>query len=144
MSADPDIARFQATITDLITIGNSMYDPTTGSMTAEVASRNKELQEKKTQIQEQIKQQEAIINRSNRDFTDVRDQLPETLPKKTLNFIEDYTLIIVCISYLFMVVVALQTYVMYSPENFLTAIGKGVSYSLILTLIFGALLYYLC
>jgi len=144
MSADPDIARFQATITDLITIGNSMYDPTTGSMTAEVASRNKELQEKKTQLQEQIKQQEAIINRSNRDFTDVRDQLPETLPKKTLNFIEDYTLIIVCISYLFMVVVALQTYVMYSPENFLTAIGKGVSYSLILTLIFGALLYYLC
>lgn len=144
MSTDPDIARLQATITDLITIGNSMYDPTTGSITAQNTSRNKELMDKKTQLTNQIKEQEAIINRTNRDFTDTRDQLPETMPNKTLHFIEDYTLVIMCISYLFMIVVALHTYVLYSPDNWVSALGKGLVYSFILTLISGMILYYLC
>ena len=144
MPADPDIARLQATITDLITIGNSMYDPTTGSMTAEVTSRNKELMEKKTQLATEIKKQEAIINRTNRDFTDVRDQLPETMPNKSLYLIEDYTLVIMSIAYLFMTVVALHTYVLYSPDNWVSALGKGLFYSFILTFISGAILYYLC
>jgi len=144
MPADPDIARLQATITDLITIGNSMYDPTTGSMTAEVTSRNKELTEKKTKLTNEIKKQEAIINRTNRDFTDVRDQLPETIPNKRFHLIEDYTLVMMSIAYLFMIVVALQTYVLYSPDNWVSALGKGLFYSFILTLISGAFLYYLC
>lgn len=144
MSSDPDIARLKATITDLITIGNSMYDPATGSMTTDAASRNKELMAKKNQLREEIKQQEALINRSNRDFTDVRDELPETMPKKSLHFIEDYTLVIMCIAYLFMIVVGLHTYVIQSAENWLTALGMGLFYSFLLTLISGMLLYYMC
>ena len=99
---------------------------------------------KKNQLREEIKQQEALINRSNRDFTDVRDELPETMPKKSLHFIEDYTLVIMCIAYLFMIVVGLHTYVIQSAENWLTALGMGLFYSFLLTLISGMLLYYMC
>ena len=143
MPTDPDIARLQATITDLITIGNSMYDPTSGSVTADVMARNRELSEKKTKIENEIKEQEAIINRSNRDFTDVRDELPETLPNKSLHFIEDYTLVILCISYFFMIVVALHIYVMHSTEQWTSSLPWGLFYSFLLTLISGMLLYYI-
>ena len=144
MPADPDITRLQATITDLIAVGNSMYDPTTGSITAGVVARNNELIEKKMKIQNEIKEQEAIINRSNRDFTDVRDQLPETLPNKSLHFIEDYTIVILCISYFFMIIVALHVYVMYSTEMWTIALLRGLFYSFLLTLISGMILYYIC
>jgi hypothetical protein len=143
MPADADITRLQATITDLIAIGNSMYDPTTGSVTADVRARNNELSEKKEKIQNEIKEQEAIINRSNRDFTDVRDELPETLPNKSLHFIEDYTIVILCISYFFMIVVALHIYIMYSTESFTTSLLRGLLYSFLLTLISGMILYYI-
>ena len=144
MSSDPDITRLQATITDLIAIGNSMYDPTTGSMTSEVAVRNRELTEKKMKIQQDIKEQEAIINRSNRDFMDVKEQSPEASSTKSLHFIEDYTLVILCISYFFMLVVALHVYVMYSTESFVMALARGLFYSFLLTLISGMILYYIC
>ena len=143
MPTDPDITRLQATITDLITIGNSMYDPTSGSVTADVRARNSELSEKKTKIENEIKEQEAIINRSNRDFTDVRDELPETLPNKSLHFIEDYTLVILCISYFFMIMVALHIYVLHSTEQWTTALLRGLFYSFLLTLISGMILYYI-
>jgi len=144
MPADPDITRLQATITDLIAIGNSMYDPTQGSMTAAVATRNKELTEKKMKIQNEIKEQESIINRTNRDFTDVRDQLPETIPNKSLHFMEDYTIVILCISYFFMIIVALHIYVVYSTEQWTIALLRGLFYSGMLTLISGMILYYIC
>ena len=143
MPVDPDISRLQATITDLIAIGNSMYDPTTGSVTADVMSRNKELSDKKINIQNEIKEQEAIINRSNRDFTDVKDQLPETLPDKSIHFMEDYTIVILCISYFFMIIVALHIYVTYSAEIWAIALLRGVFYSFLLTLISGMILYYI-
>ena len=143
MPTDPDIVRLQATITDLIAIGNSMYDPTTGSVTAGVISRNKELSDKKTKIENEIKEQEAIINRSNRDFTDVRDELPETLPNKSLHFMEDYTIVILCISYFFMIIVALHIYVMHSTDQWTTSLLWGLFYSFLLTLISGMLLYYI-
>ena len=143
MPADADITRLQSTITDLIAIGNSMYDPTVGSVTADVLSRNKELTEKKIKIQNEIKEQEAIINRSNRDFTDVRDQLPETLPNQSLHFIEDYTIVILCISYFFMLLIALHIYIMYSTEQWTAALLRGIFYSFLLTLLSGMILYYI-
>lgn len=141
---DSDIKRLQSTIGDLISIGNSMYDPNTGSMTATVSSQNNQLMDKKTQLAMEIQEQEAVIRRVDRDFADVRDQLPETLPNKSLHVLEDYTLAIVSISYLFMLIIALHTYVLHSSDNFLSALGKGLGYSILLTLISGMILYYMC
>ena len=143
MPTDPDISRLQATITNLLTIGDNMYSPTSGSVTKDVRLRNNELSEKKAKIENEIKEQEAIINRSNRDFTDVRNELPEKIPNKSLHFIEDYTLVILCISYFFMIVVALHIYVMYSTEQWTKSLPLGLFYSFLLTLISGMILYYI-
>lgn len=143
MPTDPDIVRLQSTITNLLTIGDNMYSPVSGSVTSDVRMRNNELSEKKTKIENEIKEQEAIINRSNRDFTDVRNELPEKIPNKSLHFIEDYTLVILCISYFFMIVVALHIYVMYSTEPWTKSLSLGLFYSFLLTLISGMILYYI-
>jgi hypothetical protein len=143
MPTDPDISRLQATITNLLTIGDNMYSPVSGSVTKDVMSRNNELSEKKAKIENEIKEQEAIINRSNRDFTDVRNELPEKIPNKSLHFIEDYTLVILCISYFFMIIVALHIYVMHSTEQWTSSLPWGLFYSFLLTLISGMLLYYI-
>jgi hypothetical protein len=143
MPTDPDISRLQATITNLLTIGDNMYSPVSGSVTKDVMSRNNELSEKKAKIENEIKEQEAIINRSNRDFTDVRNELPEKIPNKSLHFIEDYTLVILCISYFFMIVVALHIYVMHSTEQWTSSLPWGLFYSFLLTLISGMILYYI-
>lgn len=144
MPEDPDITRLKATITDLIAVGSSMYNPTTGSMTADALSRNTELTAKKASLDEDIKKQESIINRANRDFTDVRDQLPETIPDKSLHFIEDYTLVILGISYLFMILIALQTYILKSDEAWTTSLLRGLMYSALISLIMGMIIYYIC
>jgi hypothetical protein len=143
MPTDPDISRLQATITNLLTIGDNMYSPVSGSVTKDVIARNNELSEKKAKIENEIKEQEAIINRSNRDFTDVRDELPEKIPTKSLHFIEDYTLVILCISYFFMIMVALHIYVMHSTEQWTSSLPWGLFYSFLLTLISGMILYYI-
>lgn len=144
MSEDPDITRLKATITDLIAVGSSMYNPTTGSMTADALSRNNELTAKKESLDEEIKKQESIVNRVNRDFTDVRNQLPETIPDKRLHFIEDYTLAILGISYLFMILIALHTYVLKSEEAWTMSLLRGLMYSVLISLIMGMIVYYIC
>jgi hypothetical protein len=144
MPEDPDITRLKATITDLIAVGSSMYDPTAGSMTSDALSRNNELTAKKESLDAEIKEQESIVNRVNRDFTDVRDQLPETIPDKKLHFIEDYTLVILGISYLFMILIALHTYVLKSEEAWTMSLLRGLMYSIPISLIVGMIIYYIC
>jgi len=144
MPEDPDITRLKATITDLIAVGSSMYDPTAGSMTSDALSRNNELTAKKESLDAEIKEQESIVNRVNRDFTDVRDQLPETIPDKKLHFIEDYTLVILGISYLFMILIALHTYVLKSEEAWTMSLLRGFMYSVLISLIMGMIVYYIC
>jgi hypothetical protein len=144
MPEDPDITRLKATITDLIAVGSSMYDPTAGSMTSDALSRNNELTAKKESLDTEIKEQESIVNRVNRDFTDVRDQLPETIPDKKLHFIEDYTLVILGISYLFMILIALHTYVLKSEEAWTMSLLRGLMYSIPISLIVGMIIYYIC
>ena len=39
-----------------------------------------ELKEKNNKLRQEIDRSEAIVERSNRDFSDVKDSLPETLP----------------------------------------------------------------
>lgn len=143
MPTDPDITRLQATITNLLTIGDKMYNPVSGSVTKDVIARNNELLEKKAKIDNDIEEQQAIISRLDRDFTDVRNELPEKIPNKSLHFIEDYTLVILCISYFFMIIVALHIYVMHSTEKWTSSLPWGLFYSVLLTLISGMLLYYI-
>ena len=85
-----DIIMLRANVNDSIIMGNSINVSYGGeTIIKQVKDRNTELKAKKEEIINDIDKKEAIIERSDRDFSDVKDTLPEKQPKKYINFIED-------------------------------------------------------
>ena len=142
-----DIVMLQAKIMDSILIGDAIATNTPNvPITAKLATDNKELETKKTILLKDIDKMRKIMDRSNRDFTDVKDTLPETPQKQFLHFIEDYTLAFLVMSYLFMVIGILYLYSNkpYSvmPGFSFTALIQGTVAASIITCIMYVLLYY--
>jgi len=136
-----DIQTIYNQIEDGLTMGDSMFGQYAHvDVAREVSSRTKELQKKKEELEEDIRQKEAIIQRTDRDFTDVKDTLPETLEEERNRFIEDYTLLFLSLAYVFMVVSAIVYFVALSPTPWPT-LGKSLGYSLLGTFLAGVLLY---
>jgi hypothetical protein len=108
----------------------------------QVQSRNDELKKKKDQISQEVEKGNAIIERSNRDFVDVKDSVPEPQPKRVLRFIEDYTLAILIISYIFMIIAIIYIYTITS-EFKLLAFGKAFVGSIFLSMFLFMLLFYI-
>ena len=136
-----DIQVIYNQIEDGLAMGDSMFGQYAHvDVAREVSSRTKELQKKKEELEEDIRQKEAIIKRTDRDFTDVKDTLPETLEEERNRFIEDYTLLFLSLAYVFMVVSAIVYFVALSPTPWPT-LGKSLGYSLLGTFLAGVLLY---
>lgn len=136
-----DIQKIRSQVEDGLAMGDSMFGKFAhADVTQQVNTRIKELEEKKAHLEKEIKEKESLIQRSNRDFSDVKDTLPETLEKQRVKFIEDYTIMFLSLAYIFMILSALIYYVMISQEK-MTAFLKGLGYSLITTIIAGILLY---
>jgi len=139
-----DLESLRSTIHNTLTVGDNIFGQMGhADLTQDVNDRNKDLQSKKDTLLHDIDKKEAIINRSNRDFSDVNDTLPETQTKKKLNFIEDYTMAILSMAYVFMLVTAVYFYISTTTET----IGKALLYSILgstfVTLFAFMLLYYL-
>ena len=137
-----DIDTLQASIMNALLMG----DQTVGvqgnaDVVKQIVERNMELKDKKTSLEKTVKKQDAIINRSNRDFSDVKDALPERLPKRTLQTIEDQTLAVVLLAYLFMIMAFTWWYASQATV-FLTGLMHGAALSAVLSLIVGLLGYY--
>lgn len=138
-----DITTLQANIADSLMMGDAMFGSFAyADITKQVTSRNDELKSKKDVLLTDIKKKEAIVERSNRDFTDVKDSLPEREPKRILRVLEDYTLAVLVVSYLFAILAALYTYVFFAEAKS-PAILKGVLGSSILTIFLYMVLFYL-
>jgi hypothetical protein len=139
-----DIEMLRGTVGDSLLMGDSIYGQFgIADVTKQVKARNEELKTKKEKLRDEIDKKEAIIERSNRDFTDVKETLPETQPKKVLHFIEDYTLAFLTIAYLFMIVALIYIYTITS-DNKVTAALQGIVSSIFLTIFFYIILYYFC
>lgn len=146
-----DIVMLRASIGDSLLMGDSIYG-THGvhEITNQVQARNKELKRKKDILKNRITKSDAIIERSNRDFSDVRDTIQEPEPKKLLHFIEDYTVAFLSMAYLFMLVALNYLYVTtqatqttQSPTSInYVAILRGIFGSGIITVIAGIIFYY--
>jgi hypothetical protein len=139
-----DIDSIRGSINDSLLMGDSMF----GSyghidITKQVKERNTELKNKKESLTKDIYKKEAIVQRSNREFSDVRDTLPEIQPKQKLHFIEDYSLMLLSISYLFMIIIFIYTYTA-TADIKLNAFFKSLLGSCLLTILSFILLYYLC
>ena len=114
---EEDIVMLRATIGDSLLMGDAIYGKHgVDDIAKQVKARNNELKTKKDILMNDIDKKEAIIERSNRDFSDVKDTIPEIQKKTYINFIEDYTLASVVTSYLFMIISVIYIYTLKSYE----------------------------
>ena len=111
-----DTIMLRAHVHDSLLMGNVVYSKHGDEITKQVKDRNDELKVKKEHIMNDIDKKEAIVERSNRDFSDIKDTLPEKQPTTYIHFMEDYTLAVLVISYLFMIISVIYLYVLKSYD----------------------------
>lgn len=139
----PDIDLLRANVVDSLAVGESMFGNYGHSdVSKQVKERNADLKKKRDDLTADISKKDAIIQRSNRDFTDVKKNLPEVQPKTVLHFIEDYTLAILSISYLFMMCILIYGYTITGLPYFTRFVQAFIT-SLFFTMLMFMLLYYL-
>ena len=143
-----DIEMLRALIGDSFYIGDAIYGSYgISDITKQVKARNTDLKRKKEILKEDIYKKEAIVERSDRDFSDVKNTLPETQPKKALHFLEDYTMAFLVMAYLFMMIALNYLYATETKNtenqtfNF-TALLQGLFGSVIITIFLSIILYY--
>jgi hypothetical protein len=106
-----DINHLSAVVQDSLLMGDMVYGKAGHKLIIEqVKERNRELKEKKDGLVKDIEKKEALVERSDRDFIEVKDTLPEKFSFKRLNFIEDYTIALNMIGYLFMSIAIIYVY----------------------------------
>lgn len=138
-----DISSLSGTSMDSLIMGDTMFGQFGYSDIAkQVVERNNELKIKKEKLVKDVEKGEAIIERSNRDFSDVKDTITEPQPKRVLNFIEDYTLAILSIAYLFMIIAIIYVYTS-TAEFKLIGFGKSFVVSILLTMFLFMLMFFL-
>lgn len=140
-----DIKQMLGKANDALMVGDTtfMVKDNEKGIVKDVKERIETLETEKKELEKEIDHQHQRIQTSNRDFSDVKDTLPETQPEKFLYFIEDYTLSILAMAYLIMIVaiIAFQTYL--SSNTWTTLLESLVACST-LTIFLFMLLYYLC
>jgi hypothetical protein len=138
-----DITALQANITDSLHMGDAMFGSYGyADITKQVTARNDELKSKKQALLTDIKKKEAIVERSNRDFTDLKDSLPDPQPTRLLHVLEDYTLAVLFVSYLFALLAGLYVYVSLAESKGI-ALLKGIAGSTIFTAFAFMVTFYL-
>ena len=136
-----DIQNTRSQIEDGLTMGDAMFGRFAHVEVArEVTNRTEELQKKKDGLEQELREKEAMIQRTNRDFSDVKDALPETLEQQRVKFIEDYTIMFLVLSYVFMILSGIIFYVTISEQKTM-AFAKALGYALFATMLSGILLY---
>jgi hypothetical protein len=139
-----DIESLRANVGDSLLMGDSMFGNFGHiNITNQIRERNNELKRKKDELMKGIDKKEAIIERTNRDFSDVKDSLPEKQSNKVLHFIEDYTLAFLSISYLFMIIGFIYFYTI-SSTSYMSGFFQSFVGSIIITVFVVFILYYLC
>ena len=138
-----DLQRLRSQVEDSLSTGDAMFGRFAHVEVArEVKDRMEDLQKKKESLEQDLKEKEALIQRANRDFTDVKDTLPETLDKKRVQFVEDYTLAFLSLSYVFMTLAAIVWYVSLAEQK-MPAFLKAIGYSVLTTILSGLILYFI-
>jgi hypothetical protein len=140
-----DIKQILGKVNNALIMGDTVFtvQGNEEGIITDVKSRIDSLDTEKKELEQEIDQQHQLIQTSNRDFSDVKDTLPETQPERFLYFIEDYTLAILSMSYLILViaVIAFRTYL--SSDAWTTFLESLVG-AIIFTIFAFMLLYYLC
>ena len=138
-----DLESLTGTVGDSLMMGDSMFGQFGyQDIAKQVKERHIELKTKKETLLKEVDKNESIIERSNRDFSDVKDTIKEPQSKKVLRFVEDYTMAFVVIAYLFMIISIIYVYTA-SSELKLVAFGKIFVGSCFLTMFLFMLMHFL-
>ena len=136
-AVDTDIRGLQTSITDALLMGDQIVGQQGNrDLVQQTKERNRELKENKEKIEKDIRKKEAIINRANRDFSDTK--VP---PTSALHVIEDYTMAMVAMSYLFLVLVFIWWYTL-QAETILSGLLRSLLFSALGSVIVAMVLYY--
>lgn len=132
-----DIDSLKAISQDSLMMGDSVFSTTGNAQIAlQIKARNQDLKNKKESLKNEIEHKESIVERSNRDFTDVKDSLPEKYESKSLNVLEDYTVAVLMIAYIFMIFSLIYYYIITSGN-----IKNGLIFGTVGGIIFSAIIF---
>ena len=113
----------------------------TNNVTTFVKQRQNEIQTKVKDLKKEIDRKYQIIQTQDRDFTDYLDKGEKTNESKLLS-VEDYTLFVFLISYLFMACMFIYTYTyMAEPIAMTQQFAKALGLTTLVTII-GAMIFY--
>lgn len=146
-----DITAVQLGITNKLADGDTLFGTGTGKLkvmsggtndvTTFVKQRQNEIQTKVKDLKKEIDQKYQIIQTYDRDFTDYLDKGEKTNESKLLS-VEDYTLFVFLISYLFMACMFIYTYTyMADPIAMTQQFAKALGLTTLVTII-GAMIFY--
>jgi len=136
-----DITTLRSQITNALTLGDNVVHQSGGKkISSYVTGQITDLESRKKEIYNDIIEKERLVHASNRDFSDSN---PVEEQKTALRVIEDHTVAILFLSYLFMLIMAMYWYVLRSPsmmKGIVEAIIGGFFFSIFSFMV----LYYVC
>jgi hypothetical protein len=140
-----DIDSLRTNVMDSLSLGDTIFGQFGhNEVSSQLKNRNDDLKLQVDSLMKEIDKNQAIIDRSNRDFIDVKHTLPEKQPKKILHFIEDYTMALLAISYLFMLFIGIYYYSVITGVFETSKLLQAIGYSGLLSMLVGVVLYYIC
>ena len=140
-----NIDTLRANVTDSLSLGDTIFGQYGhNDVSAQLKKRNDDLTLQVQSLTKELDKNQAIIDRSNRDFVDVKRTLPEKQPKKLLHFIEDYTMALLAITYLFMIIIGIYSYSMLNEVFDMSKCFQAIGHSGLISIIVGIVLYYIC
>jgi hypothetical protein len=146
-----DLTAVQLGITNKLADGDTLFGTGTGKLkvmsggtkdvTTFVKQRQNEIQTKVKDLKKEIDRKYQIIQTHDRDFADYLDKGEKTNESKLLS-VEDYTLFVFLISYLFMACMFIYTYTyMAEPIAMTQQFAKALGLTTLVTII-GAMIFY--
>jgi hypothetical protein len=138
-TAQADFDNFNTAYNDLLLTGDNLFGtvPNTTAV-SDVAKRNAELTARAAQLEKDIATLQATEERADRDFLDTKADLPERQVSNVINVIDDYTLVVFMVSFIFLV---LSLGYWYISTNLYTPISIGVA--IIASVLGGSLIFIL-
>jgi hypothetical protein len=139
-----EIENLKSMYVNALTTADSIFgSASTTTFAKEIDIRNRELKDRVSKLGATIDTSKSAIERSERDFIDSKEQLPEQLPTHTIHVIDDYTLSVLSVAYIFFIFAVIYWYVQqndYSMRSILTALGSAVILTLIIVMLLIAYL----
>lgn len=133
MATNPrtDFEQYNAIYNDLILSGDHMFGTMPNSTALQqVQERNNELKKQSEDIGKSIKEKEAVIERTDRDFIDTKQAAPE-MKNTTVHVLDDYTLVVLLVAYVFFVMTIIVYYLKVTAFS-IPSLLKIVSIAIIL------------